>query len=283
MAVTHVAFPLEQATWSLSEAMYTLTRVYRIDGDPDTAIATPAGPLPTGIPRTVEIIHTDPNGTAVPVFLGGVERQARRVKVAELPGEAFTEVIVTYEGHVFNIYLAEQVVSTVSEKIILSLDAVQLSIGANAEGITRLVPESTLTIVQVLPDENFALRPTLYTHIPALTGSVNEAGWRPRATDILYPEGAWLFVGAEPVRNRDSSYTITYSFESRDTNPTTPQDGMGFFNFFYTKDVVSPIGGEDRTRKEILGAEQTRKIYPIAGTDTANGIGGISSFSQLNI
>ncbi len=273
--VTPHIYPSEEATWSEEEAKYTYTITYLVDDDTTTSVSLPQAALPGGIPATIAITHYD--GTTT-VTMKEVERSAQSYKTS---AARQSKVMVTYEGHVSTVYAAEFSLSTTSEKILISIDidATERGIGPDGEGTTRLVPETTMTIRQVLAWDDPGLANILYSHIPNLLGTVNEDAWACTATGLTHPEGEYLLAGADVTAGRDGSVTVAYSLIARIPIPlTNVSEGMGYFRFYYLGGVpVATADGRQREGREILLPEQRRKIYPIAGTDI------LVYFDELNI
>ena len=271
--VSTIIHPTAEATWSEEEAKYTYTITYLVDDTTIDSISVPQAAIPGGIPATISLTHYD--GTTT-VTLKEVERSAQSYKTE---GARQSKVMVTYEGHVDTVFSAVPATSTTSSKLIMSLDDPPAGIGPDGEGTTRLLGQTTLTITRVMPHNSPDLWGMLFYVIPTLTGAVNESAWAPTALDDTgYIEGAWLYLGASPTRQRDGSYIIVHEFAATNPEGSTFEQIM-YFNFYYLGGVaVATADARQREGREILLPEQHRQIYPVAGVGDI-----ISEFEDLGL
>jgi len=215
-----------RVSYNYKEGRYVIDRIYGAQGcSPENVIGleydgteiADGGPSGDFIPRAVVIRHlSDWCGGS------GDDSDAEAVTCYAIDREAYiqdggtltdTMLHVTYQGFVLGPRYWEERVYTGSEPIQASLDDPPKQIGADAEGVSVERPRMEMIIV-----ENALGAQVMYGGkkqlIEELTGTVNQAGWDPDVTEetLPYPEGTWLYMGADIQDHPGYYYTISHRF-----------------------------------------------------------------------
>lgn len=257
--VTEVFNPAQESTYDVRTGTYTITRHFQVDLNPTDAIVLYGGSLPTGIPLTFNITQSDPAYEAT-VHMNLVAKKCDRIK------NLLSLVSVTYEGHALGVVYSEVDGSGKSETITADLDT-GLGIGPKLEGTTKYSPAATFRVFQNVTRGDYWQ--WFEAWLPEFTGVVNESGFADPITGTHWDEGVWLYLGGTATQNRDGSFTIAHMF-------SMDEDGVHKFSWRPYRDTTESITIDGKAvdrPKRIYGDVVNSKIYPIAGTDTADTFG----------
>ncbi len=239
----------------------------------ETRIAAGGGQTPDFIPRAWVQWHTDTwTGLLIPVNMELVTKSSERLKQHE------SILTCTYEGHVClypesagtttagaglvydGVQETTLEIGNKSEPIIVSYDVdpvtlQRIGIGQGGEGTNRLAPTVRWVITQNVGFtawENWIKAAVQY-----LTCKTNENNWRD-FNGVLWPEAAWLYLGATERRNRDYTITLAHQLD---------WDSTGKFHqygWFFTDSKMLSVGGKEKPIKVPVGGEQLSTIYEVA-------------------
>ena len=297
--------PLEPATYDARAGMYQIQRRFHVHLPWHLAAALPSRAAPDGttwpdsVPSGFSFVHAD--GATV-IAMCDVQRSATQKKDYE------SELTVTYEGHVCMWPKSEVGTTTAgafyhsgvmasrfehgtkSERVTVSFDrdaaGKRLGIGPNSEGANRYVPQVRWVITQNLTASDYGL---MFFTIAALTGCVNEDGWKDPVYGSIWPAGLWLYLGAQSMENRDGTFTLQHQFDYEekfvDDGVSTTAGAAEYlrhrYAWFFEEEKRVVIGGVEKRQKRAVGPEQRSTIYESSDIHAAHGFADLFAPGQF--
>jgi len=266
------------AAYNRKEGRILVKRTYYYKGsDPEDIVGVEYGNLAADkVPETVDV--DDPNGDTVTCY--AIDREALR---PENSGESETWLTVNYEGFSLGPMYYELDCVMNSELTLFGLpDPItgqSEAIGVNGEGTNVERVSVVMKIRQNVTIAAFV--PNGISLMLALSGAVNEDGWKPDILDlghIAFYEGQWRYDGADHTFYPGGYCTLDHTFVMQEgiAPPLRPEDLSVYkwrpvATFSEKQDVPDGAGGTKSVDREVkvYGEETSAKIRRIAGTDMA--------------
>ena len=268
-----------------------VTVQYNVSGqlDEHEHIATPNLALPGGIPSMITRPTVRVQGESLPIQTLELYDVHREIPSRFGPDRG--KVQVTYEGHEYGVMTWNIDLGTGPREIQAGVQ-LQDSEGANIalEPVgpnekSRLTIESPQQMIIVTQNWTGIQYPETARHgklldfldlISALSGQVNEYLWAPGFWGEAFPEGHWLYLGAESIRHRDTTWTFEHKFVTNRVNYSATSDfaRMHIYRWYDSKEkpkteTIGGVAGEGATDVDFSDTANEVQIYYIAGNDAS--------------
>lgn len=135
----------------------------------------------------------------------------------------------------------------------------RIGIGPDFEGVARHMPITTMSVTEVVPDEDAALK---HDAARVLAGSVNETGWSAPWNGV-YDAGRWVYMGIAASAHDRRTHTVEIQHEFARRGDRLDQH---FHYWFGYRDIRDPSGGEQTVRR-YDSERSAAQFLPVAGSD----------------